>query len=495
MLSPGHRPGRRAAHAEDRRRRHRTRPARPTTSSRSTPSTCRPAGQPPSRPTRSCRSSRAPRSRSTAATRTSSSPNYKLGSSQLQYSTSEIMTERDRSAAGTSPCSTATRAPTARPCCATRRKPDRAGQRRRVEHDVGRGHRRPAAELHAQRPDPGADHGGGTRPLLLLLADKATAETFWRQDTAGRPGAGTRYPPAAHRHEPDRRRHPRAHRRQRHRPEHRGVHAPRARDLERPAACAPTPTRHRQPHRHDPDRRAGHAARADRLEAPARSRPRRSPASTTRAGRSPTRRPPTASPAPGTLPVLYADDYGFHTGNTWYRGRFRGAGGRPASTSSRTPAAARRPSRPGSTASSSAAPPPAARTFTFPAGALQTGGDNVLSVLTVNMGHEEDYNSTNANKAARGLTGASLIGAPLTPITWRLQGVRGGETADRPGARPAVHRRAVRRARRLVVARLPDRAWTTGHPARPATPRRASPGTAPTSRSGPAAAARTPRSA
>ena len=28
-----------------------------------------------------------------------------------------------------------------------------------------------------------------------------------------------------------------------------------------------------------------------------------------------------------SLPVLYADDYGFHTGNTWYRGRFRATGG------------------------------------------------------------------------------------------------------------------------------------------------------------------------
>src|SRR4029077_1347265 len=29
--------------------------------------------------------------------------------------------------------------------------------------------------------------GGGSRPLLLLLAGKATAETFWRQDTAAGP--------------------------------------------------------------------------------------------------------------------------------------------------------------------------------------------------------------------------------------------------------------------------------------------------------------------
>lgn len=58
---------------------------------------------------------------------------------------------------------------------------------------------------------------------------------------------------------------------------------------------------------------------------------------------------------------------------------------------------------------------------------MKSTGDNVLSVLTVNMGHEEDYNSTNGNKTARGLTSASLVGAPLTSVTWRLQGVRGGE--------------------------------------------------------------------
>ena len=129
----------------------------------------------------------------------------------------------------------------------------------------------------------------------------------------------------------------------------------------------------------------------------------------------------------GSLPVLYADDYGFHTGSTWYRGRFTTRQRRPASTWSPTPAAARRRSRSGSTGPSSAAPPTGSGDFTFPAGSLKPTGDNVLSVLTVNMGHEEDYNSTNGNKSARGLTSASLLGAPLTSVTWRLQGVRGGE--------------------------------------------------------------------
>ena len=43
------------------------------------------------------------------------------------------------------------------------------------------------------------------------------------------------------------------------------------------------------------------------------------------------------------------------------------------------------------------------------------------------MGHEEDYGATNGNKAARGLTRRRLTGSPLTSVTWRLQGVRGGE--------------------------------------------------------------------
>jgi hypothetical protein len=55
------------------------------------------------------------------------------------------------------------------------------------------------------------------------------------------------------------------------------------------------------------------------------------------------------------------------------------------------------------------------------------------------MGHEEDYNSTNGNKAARGLTSASVIGSPLTSITWRLQGVRGGENLIDPVRGPLAN--------------------------------------------------------
>jgi hypothetical protein len=127
------------------------------------------------------------------------------------------------------------------------------------------------------------------------------------------------------------------------------------------------------------------------------------------------------------LPVLYADDYGFHTGNTWYRGRFHATGketGIHLVSDSGGGAQAFSAWLNGTFLGSSTT---GSADFTFPAGSVKSKGDNVLSVLTVNMGHEEDYNSTNGNKTARGLTSASLVGAPLTSVTWRLQGVRGGE--------------------------------------------------------------------
>lgn len=130
---------------------------------------------------------------------------------------------------------------------------------------------------------------------------------------------------------------------------------------------------------------------------------------------------------PGTLPVLFADDYGFHTGNVWYRGRFTASGsetGITLSAQSGGGAAASSVWLNGVFVGSSTSDGP--HTYTFPAGTLRSG-DNMVAVLTVNMGHEEDYNSASGNKAARGLTAAALVGAPFNTITWRLQGDRGGE--------------------------------------------------------------------
>ncbi|WP_206071160.1 beta-galactosidase [Knoellia koreensis] len=138
----------------------------------------------------------------------------------------------------------------------------------------------------------------------------------------------------------------------------------------------------------------------------------------------------------GELPVLYADDYGFHTGNTWYRGRFQSTGKETGihleSISGGATGDVHSGKSPqafsvwlngtflGSYRTGSA-------DITFPKALVRGSGDNVVSVLTVNMGHNNDYNSSNENKTARGLTSAYLLGSPLTRTTWRLQGVRGGE--------------------------------------------------------------------
>ncbi len=134
-----------------------------------------------------------------------------------------------------------------------------------------------------------------------------------------------------------------------------------------------------------------------------------------------------SSTAVTSLPVLFADDYGFHTGNVWYRGRFRAAGGESGiqlTSLSGGGAQAFSVWLNGTFVGSSTT---GSGRFIFPAGTVKAGADNVVSVLTVNMGHEEDYNSTNNNRTARGLTSATLVGAPLTPLTWRLQGNTGGE--------------------------------------------------------------------
>ncbi|HEV7898654.1 MAG TPA: beta galactosidase jelly roll domain-containing protein, partial [Planosporangium sp.] len=135
--------------------------------------------------------------------------------------------------------------------------------------------------------------------------------------------------------------------------------------------------------------------------------------------------------APATLPVLFADDYGFHYGDVWYRGRFRGTGRETGvNLSAITGRAGVWSVWLGGRFLGSATS--GQKTFPFPAGAVRAGADNVLSVLVENMGHNEDYNSRDSHKEARGLTGATLTGSPLGSITWRLQGGRGGENAPDP---------------------------------------------------------------
>jgi beta-galactosidase GanA len=136
---------------------------------------------------------------------------------------------------------------------------------------------------------------------------------------------------------------------------------------------------------------------------------------------------------PATLPVLYTDDYGFHYGDVWYRGHFTATGSETALqlTAGTGRAGAwqvwvngthlgtvRTGTASGNQNSSGE--------FALPAGLLKPGADNLISVLVRNMGHNEDGGKNDAHKSPRGLLAATVAGA-TSPVTWRIQGVRGGE--------------------------------------------------------------------
>ncbi|MEC3982540.1 beta-galactosidase [Amycolatopsis sp. H20-H5] len=268
---------------------------------------------------------------------------------------------------------------------------------------------------------------GGARPLLLLLGDKDTAKTFWRQDTANGPVLV------------------------------RGTHLLRAASAAGRTLSLSGDT--------GTDGGVEVFSNASKVRWNGKDVASRQTTSGSVTGELPTAKPitlpaldgwkhqeesPETQPGfddstwpvatktttnsrttPATLPVLFADDYDFHTGNTWYRGRFRASGketGIGLTSQSGGPAGMTSVWLNGRFLGSAK---DGRQDFAFPPGSLNSG-DNVLSVLTVNMGHEEDYNPPNGNKAARGLLGATLTGSPLTALTWRLQGTRGGEDGLNP---------------------------------------------------------------
>ena len=132
-----------------------------------------------------------------------------------------------------------------------------------------------------------------------------------------------------------------------------------------------------------------------------------------------------AFPQPAGQVVLYADDYGYHHGDTWYRAHFTGTGtetgitltaytGRPGSFFVWLNGTFLGQTEVGLTNDN------ATTTFAFPASALKSGAANVVSVLVENLGHTEGY------KEPRGLTAYGLVGSSAA-ITWRIQGVLGAE--------------------------------------------------------------------
>ncbi len=142
---------------------------------------------------------------------------------------------------------------------------------------------------------------------------------------------------------------------------------------------------------------------------------------------------------PAGQPVLFADDYGFHYGDVWYRARYTGTAGVTSVSLSYssgtqgmlmvwldgTPLGVHRQPVP-TKAQDTTQTWTATATFAVPT-ALQGSGAHVLSVLIRPMAHSEDGGANDAHKAARGLTAATFTGATPT-LTWRIQG--GSTTAD-----------------------------------------------------------------
>ncbi len=153
---------------------------------------------------------------------------------------------------------------------------------------------------------------------------------------------------------------------------------------------------------------------------------------------------------PASGPVLYAQDYGFDHGFVWYRGHFNATGNETAITltADTGPFGSYAVWLNGTLLGSATTPTsthpfanmddtPLTQTFTVPAGVVKAGQDNVISVLTENMGQDESFENSlglDSNKTPRGLESASLsVSSGTAPaITWRLKGASAAQAERDP---------------------------------------------------------------
>jgi len=138
---------------------------------------------------------------------------------------------------------------------------------------------------------------------------------------------------------------------------------------------------------------------------------------------------PVSNATSPSTPVLYASDYGYNHGFVWYRGHFTATGGETGVTLTAdgiAPTGAFSVWLNGAFLGSSSAAGPTSTTFTFPAGALMPGKDNVIAVLVENTDNPEGPSGEKT-----GLYSATLNGSSA-PITWRLMGDPGGTTLQDP---------------------------------------------------------------
>lgn len=154
-----------------------------------------------------------------------------------------------------------------------------------------------------------------------------------------------------------------------------------------------------------------------------------------------------STPVPKGQPVLFADDYGFHYGDVWYRGRLKDAedlesvslaystgtqgllmawlDGEPLGAH-RMPVPDNSTARKGSWADTA--------TFDVPEG----DSSRVLSVLVRRMAHDQDGAARDTHKVARGLTAVAFKGGS-PKVSWRLQGEKTPDPVRGPQNNGGLH--------------------------------------------------------
>ncbi|HEX3490404.1 MAG TPA: beta-galactosidase, partial [Streptosporangiaceae bacterium] len=143
---------------------------------------------------------------------------------------------------------------------------------------------------------------------------------------------------------------------------------------------------------------------------------------------------PVSNASSPSTPVLYASDYGYDHGFVWYRGHFTATGNETGVTLSAdgiAPTGAYSVWLNGAFLGSSTAAGPTTATFSFPAGAVRAGRDNVIAVLVENTGNPEGPSGEKVGLYSAALNSASPNGSSA-PITWRLMGDPGGSTLQDP---------------------------------------------------------------
>jgi beta-galactosidase GanA len=133
------------------------------------------------------------------------------------------------------------------------------------------------------------------------------------------------------------------------------------------------------------------------------------------------------TPPPSGQPVLTADDYGFHHGDVWYRGKFTSASNVSAITLNYcgSQAGLDQVWVDGNYLGQNVLGGSTCGTFTVPV--TLTPGPHVIATMVRNNGHNEDWYANDGHKEGRGLVSVSLGSGSTTSIAWKIQGNAGGE--------------------------------------------------------------------